>query len=600
MIRLLCCAAAALLCAPAAARAAAAATTAFPPPRLPGSPFPVPARAPASVTVLNATGASFDARVLFLSLSGVVAQAAPELFVLDAADVGGAGPTGRGAGGTTGGMSLFQLGLLPAALPVDFALANDPVAVLRRFAHRLKGFVFCDTPPPSAADNGSMHVAISLAGILGAPVVTAATLPWALAAGLAQVLDARTLSLGDAFAQFEAAFSRTVLLNQQARNLVATIDYAVFSRALAFYDDELTGPFAAAALARMAPVSAVFGWGQELDTVTAVSRFGHFVICSDAVANLPLFSSFAPPPSAAVLTAAALPACTADPAKHTVAFGFTDGDSLTFDLGEFASPAQDWWGSPLRGTVPVAWTFQPMLQELHPLYLAHVLAGATPNDRFIGGPSGAGYAYLDQFPDGSARAAYASWTRANMARVPQMLPIVNQIQVGVFNASFEAEAVDPTAPGPAPLALFVDEYLELTLRGRALLLNGTVVSSRRHCLASWGDVTPASLVSPVETNTKLQGTAPSTSPTQPAQLFLNRNPPLNLPVVRPTQVPLLDAGSTNSSSDEGYSFIVAEVWSYGLSALVNVSAAVDRSRVQVVGIDEYVSCLRERVFGLSR
>jgi len=219
----------------------------------------------------------------------------------------------------------------------------------------------------------------------------------------------------------------------------------------------------------------------------------------------------------------------------------------------FADPAQDWWGSPLRGSVPVAWTFQPMLQELHPLYLAQILAQRTPSDLFIAGPSGAGYAYLDEFPSAAARAAYAAWTRANMARVPQMLNVVNQIQVGVFDAAVEAETV---APPDAPLALFVDEYVQLSLRGRALLLNNTVVTSRRHCLAVWGDVTPA------------------------------------------TVVPLLNAGSTNSSSDAGYSFIVAEVWSYGLSALVNVSAAVDKGRVQVVGVDEYVSCLRERVFGL--
>ena len=555
----------ALLLALLALLARPAAPAPFPPPRLPGSPFPLPARAPARVTVVNLTAASFDARVLFLSLSGVVAQGAPELFLFDAADAGGAGPTGRGAGGPTGGMSLVQLALLPASLPVDWSLANDFAGVLRRFAAAgaVRGFVLCDSPPPSAADNGSMHVAVSLAGVLGGAVATAqGTAALAQQAGLALLLDARNLTLGAAFAQFEPRFSRTVLLNQQARNLVATVDYAVFAGALALYDAELTGPFAAAALARLAPKSVVLGWGDELDSVTAASRFGHFIICSDAVANLPLFSSFSLADAAVAVAAPAppplLPACRADPAKHTVAFGFTDGDSLTFDLGHFADPAADWWGSPLRGSVPVAWTFQPMLAELHPLYLAAVLAQASPADRFIAGPSGAGYAYLDQM-NASSRAAFAAWTRAAMALVPQMLRVVNQIQVGVFDPAVEAETVAGGGGGPdggAPLAIFVDEYLQLTLRGRALLLNDTVVTSRRHCLAVWGDVTPASVV------------------------------------------PLLNAGSTNSSSDDGYSFVVAEVWSYGLTALRNVSAAVDPARVQVVGVDEYVACLRERVFGL--
>jgi hypothetical protein len=469
--------------------------------------------------VLNATNATFDLRILLLSLSGLIAQGAPEAFVFDAHDVGGSGPTGNGGGGPTGGMSLMQLKLLPPELPVDWSVSDDPAAALRRFARDsniLRGFILCDPPPPLAGDNGPMHVALSLAGILGGVVVTPSTLPFATSAGLTQLLDARTLSLGDAFARYERYFSRTVLLNQQARNLIATIDYAVFARALVLYDAELTGPFAAAALARMAPLSAVFGWGSEGDTVTASSRFGHFVICSDAIANVPLFSSFSLEDAFAQFSpprAAAPQACTADPTKHTVAFGFTDGDSLTFDLGQFASPERDWYGSALRGVVPVAWTFQSMLHELHPRYLAYVLARATPNDTFISGPSGAGYAYLDQM-NASSRAVYAEWTRANMARVPQMLNVINQIQVGLFDASIEAETV--SLPD-APIALFVDEGLKLSLYGRAVLLKDTVVTSRRHCLAHWGDVTPESVVS------------------------------------------LLNAGSTNSSSDAGYSFVVAEV-----------------------------------------
>jgi hypothetical protein len=51
---------------------------------------------------------------------------------------------------------------------------------------------------------------------------------------------------------------------------------------------------------------------------------------------------------------------------------FTDGDSITFDVEEFASAQADWWASPSRGRVPIAWTFQPLLQELDPVYLEWV------------------------------------------------------------------------------------------------------------------------------------------------------------------------------------------------------------------------------------
>ena len=69
----------------------------------------------------------------------------------------------------------------------------------------------------------------------------------------------------------------------------------------------------------------------------------------------------------------------ADPGddRHTVAFMFTDGDSIAFDVEEFASAQSDWWASPLRGRVPIAWTVQPVLQELDPVFLEWVSMGCA-------------------------------------------------------------------------------------------------------------------------------------------------------------------------------------------------------------------------------
>jgi hypothetical protein len=116
---------------------------------------------------------------------------------------------------------------------------------------------------------------------------------------------------------------------------------------------------------------------------------------------------------------------------------FTDGDSLTWDLGNFASPAYDWWGSKWRGTVPIAWTFQPVLQELHPYFLRWVHLNATTNDTLLVGPSGAGYTYLDRYPDGPARARFGAWTSDNIER-SGLLNMINQIQVwATFDSAVE-------------------------------------------------------------------------------------------------------------------------------------------------------------------
>jgi hypothetical protein len=222
---------------------------------------------------------------------------------------------------------------------------------------------------------------------------------------------------------------------------------------------------------------------QVLTTAPDPPKFGHQVLCSDYTTNVPVFSNFglspqellphrpsrrAPsrPSHVTMPTTAPVNGSTASPAishgttpnmapgpaapnttpkctaaagdtRHTATFMFTDGDSLTWDLGNFASPAYDWWGSKWRGTVPIAWTFQPVLQELHPYFLRWVHLNATTNDTLLVGPSGAGYTYLDRYPDGPARARFGAWTSDNIER-SGLLNMINQIQVwATFDSAVE-------------------------------------------------------------------------------------------------------------------------------------------------------------------
>eukprot|EP00928_Gymnodinium_smaydae_P079838 TRINITY_DN63673_c0_g1_i1.p2 TRINITY_DN63673_c0_g1~~TRINITY_DN63673_c0_g1_i1.p2 ORF type:complete len:305 (+),score=31.30 TRINITY_DN63673_c0_g1_i1:814-1728(+) len=258
-----------------------------------------------------------------------------------------------------------------------------------------------------------------------------------------------------------------------------------------------------------------------------------------------------PPSKSAVCSASA------NDTRHTVAFMFTDGDSITWDLGNFANPNYDWWASPNRSKVPLAWTFQPMLHELHPYFLDWVLSSASFNDELLVGPSGAGYAYLDKYPDGDARKRFAEWTAANIAK-SGMHNMINQIQVGTFNNTVEMELL--ALPNP-PKALFVDEELTLSIKGSAWRLptqsgdiSNTILSSRRHVLSkTFGDVTPDSL----------------------------RN--------------VLNTAPLAPNSIDGYSIIGAEVWGYGVSDIAAIVANLNTSHVRIVGIGEYVACLKQRV-----
>jgi hypothetical protein len=49
------------------------------------------------------------------------------------------------------------------------------------------------------------------------------------------------------------------------------------------------------------------------------------------------------------------------------------------------------WDDPARGTMPIAWAFNPNLAERVPNVFDHIMRTKTANDWFIGGDSGAGY-----------------------------------------------------------------------------------------------------------------------------------------------------------------------------------------------------------------
>jgi hypothetical protein len=349
------------------------------PPRLPQSPFPA-SPTPSSVTVFDMADATAEERVLVLTAAGIVAKRSPELATIDSS--GSRGPDNRTS------MREWHLQLLNVSL--DDTARHDLSLVVRRFAADFRGYIIADS---KGNTSDSMHVAVGLSGVLRAVVVTEETLVSAgiRAAGLVQLLDARTLTLEAAFERYAASYSTGLLFNQRPEGLGGTTDLAVYANAFALFDADLTTALASKLLARLDNISFVLGWANEVNFVTSASRFGHQVLCSDGNWNLPLYMSFAPAPPASPLPAAPAPTpvlqsepksssstsaskCHADPDddRHTVAFMFTDGDSITFDVEEFASARSDWWASPKRGQVPIAWTFQPVLQELDPVFLEWV------------------------------------------------------------------------------------------------------------------------------------------------------------------------------------------------------------------------------------
>eukprot|EP00755_Sulcionema_specki_P008205 Sspe_Gene.40298::Locus_19448_Transcript_1_1_Confidence_1.000_Length_1982::g.40298::m.40298 len=178
------------------------------------------------------------------------------------------------------------------------------------------------------------------------------------------------------------------------------LDYAVFAGAFTFFADPVSHialeAFVKKAFGTLNPMGAVFGWiggppPREEVFVGSANAAHLYTHCADIASNLAVHSQFDIPTFKQTIA----PPVPSEDGKHTVAFLYTDGDSLGYDLGYFNSL----FNESLRGTFPLGWTMSPAASTLLPASLHHFYKAMTPNDEFVAGPSGVGYAYPDEMPN---------------------------------------------------------------------------------------------------------------------------------------------------------------------------------------------------------
>ncbi len=147
--------------------------------------------------------------------------------------------------------------------------------------------------------------------------------------------------------------------------------------------------------ARMTPLSIVWGWlmADPAEYVEHSSRRGLRVICSTNSPNLSLLSQIRP--KRASWTQPHSEPLGEIGEKAYLSFVLAGGDTapamLTRQWGQ--------WDDAARGDVPFAWEVQPVLTRVAPVVLESYYDSASPLDRFICGPSGAGYAQLLLLPN---------------------------------------------------------------------------------------------------------------------------------------------------------------------------------------------------------
>lgn len=211
------------------------------------------------------------------------------------------------------------------------------------------------------------------------------------AIGLPLVEDARGMTQEEALQREDARLSRrgVVVMDPKSPNLR---DFAIAHRLPTTYG---VGEDFLDALRRSEPNALVQGWnlGDESMHTQPPTRLGLVQTASNWAWNLVFTMAGADaippaPPPAPVFPEEA------PPAGGYAAYMVSDGDNVQFATGGFFD--ESYWGSPLRGAIPIGWTFCGIhLAQSSPATLARVFETMTPNDTLV--EFSGGYFYPDLF-----------------------------------------------------------------------------------------------------------------------------------------------------------------------------------------------------------
>jgi len=151
-------------------------------------------------------------------------------------------------------------------------------------------------------------------------------------------------------------------------------------------------------------------WPDEGAGIAFSSSYGVTTIPSDFYLNYTVYSSMS-----RQLDVPPVPAKPAmEPGKIYVSFNISDGDNIQYDQGAMKIPRL--WGSPLRGDVPIGWTFSPAMLDAGPQILNWYYSTATSGDVLISGPSGLGYSTAAQWPGKAFIEGYGAITNRYFER----------------------------------------------------------------------------------------------------------------------------------------------------------------------------------------
>lgn len=301
--------------------------------------------------------------------------------------------------------------------------------IISHYAGNISGYIICEDSP----DSDSVNVAISLAGLLNAVIVTEGQEKDVTDAGLTCLLDVR--GKDDAWLRQSEYFdqlSKDIAFEQPASMAPKLVDYAVLNHAyFSFY----SGHDSNAHMEKydfLNDNAYVFGYNNtlgEYDTVASFSKINICMVPADHAINLATLSGFCEA-SARQKTKEVSDGETGN--VHTVCLIMSDGDNMQWLVNDFIS-SDKWFSSDIRGSFDMGWGLPATAIDVTAPIVDYLYDTMSESDEFIMQLSGLGYTFPSKW-DSSARMQMAEVLAEYMKRSD--LHYAEILDDGGFNSRF--------------------------------------------------------------------------------------------------------------------------------------------------------------------
>lgn len=359
-----------------------------------------------TVYVIKASNMSRAEREMITSLQGILAQHKATIFI---EDLDGAAESQD---------TKYWLDDLIERYGIKVEYVRNAWTLLSMFSNYVTDCKYVLYTSVETSDNAydqSINMAATVSGMEGYIMIDKSIELLAISRGFTLGRDVRESTLREIFEEYKDKLNKNYIVHQSPERSELR-DYAIAGKAFCYYSDHVTDTKLNAEVLSWANENCtVLGWtDDEINFVASCSVFAKPVVPADWSSNLSFYSAL-DKENEVIKQSYTQETITADPNKHYVAIVMSDGDNIQWIQRNFID-SKSYFGSEYRGEFKLTWGISPSLYDLAPSIVETVYSKQSAKDQFISGPGGLGYANITNY-DKEALNEYAAVTASYMEKM---------------------------------------------------------------------------------------------------------------------------------------------------------------------------------------